>query len=85
MASVGPSNQVPCHFPFMYKDEQHTGCVTGTKGEWCPVNVELNRDDDIINVDYLDSETPNNKNIGDWGYCGTNCPLSSSDKNKISY
>lgn len=88
MATVGPLKELPCKFPFIYKREQHDGCVKGTKGTWCPTSFEPynNSSKQIINVDYLDldSETYNNNNGGKWGYCGANCPRSSQrDKNKM--
>ena len=77
MASTSPFKKFPCIFPFIYKGKQHDECVDGMNGgSWCPTNIQPHD-----NVDYLDSESHNNDQGGDWGYCEKSCAISSKQNN----
>ena len=55
----GPSSNVPCDFPFTYKNVTYDECVPIMDGVWCSTEV----DDDGYYIS------------GKWGYCHPECPI----------
>ena len=58
-------HEIPCIFPFLFRGEEITNCITGVKRRqpWCPTTV----DSDSVPVP------------GQWGYCNDQCPTEGTD------
>ena len=69
----GPQEHVPCIFPFTFGDKEHNKCIwQGTDKPWCSTKV----DREGLHVD----------GQGQWGYCGSQCPITTQGDNyKITF
>ena len=60
----GPSTNTKCVFPFIFKNTNYNKCVFHEDdGYWCSTKV--------------DSSAEHIGNEGNWGVCGTGCPIKS--------
>ena len=58
----------PCIFPFTFRSQQYTYCISGRKRKqpWCPTEVDSN----------------GNPVPGQWGECNEQCPTEGADVGK---
>ena len=61
MTVDGPSNGVPCVFPFTFNEKKYEECAHDQDGFWCSTKTDENGE--------------HNYEQGNWGICGQNCPI----------